>query len=71
VKILSDIYVTTAKAAILLNVSPVTIWRWVNEGKLKAEKVGRELLVKKSDLSGVTKSRAGRKPKRGGRQRKL
>ena len=46
-----DDYVTKAEAARLLNVDRLTIWHWVKKGKLKAEKVGRELLIRRDDLS--------------------
>ena len=60
---ISGNYVTKAQAAAMLNVNRLTIWRWVKTGKLKAEKVGRELLIKRDDLSQLTKNKTGRKVK--------
>ena len=61
---ITENYVTKAEAATLLNVNRLTIWRWVRDGKLQAEKVGRELLIRRDDLTTMTKSPAGRKPKK-------
>ena len=60
---LTDIYVTKAQAAAILNVDSLTIWRWVKDGKLNAEKVGREVLIRREDLSTVTRSNRGRRAK--------
>lgn len=61
--VISETYVTKADAARLLNVNTLTIYLWIKKGKLKTEKVGRELLILKADLSGVTKSPAGESPR--------
>lgn len=58
-----DSYCTRREAAQILGVSTLTIWRWLRSGKLSAEKVGREVLIKRVDLSSTTRSNAGRKPK--------
>lgn len=59
---ISDHYVTKAEAARKLGVNRLTIWRWIKAGRLPAEKVGREVLIKLDDLSQVTKPKRGRKP---------
>ena len=59
---ISDHYVTKAEAAKRVGVNRLTIWRWIEAGKLPAEKVGREVLIKLDDLSQMTKSPRGRKP---------
>ena len=60
---ITDHYVTKSQAARLLGVNSLTIWRWIRAGKLPAEKVGREVLIRRDDLTGLTKSQRGRKPK--------
>ena len=41
---------TPAEVATRLNVSLVTVGRWLREGKLKGLKVGRQWRVRESDL---------------------
>jgi excisionase family DNA binding protein len=41
---------TLKEAAILLNISPLTLRRWILSGKLKSRKVGKKHLLAKSDL---------------------
>jgi excisionase family DNA binding protein len=43
-------WLTLKEAAPLLNVSPLTLRRWVLAGKMMSEKVGRKHLFKKADL---------------------
>jgi excisionase family DNA binding protein len=52
---LADVYATKAEAARLLGVNRLTIYRWVKSGKLKAERIGREVLIRRSDLSRISK----------------
>ncbi len=61
---ISENYVTNAEAAALMSVNPLTIYLWVKSGKLRAERVGKELLILRDDLSQMTKSTRGRKPKK-------
>ena len=61
---ISDHYVRKAEAARRLGVDRLTIWHWIKAGKLPAEKVGREVLIKVDDLSGITRSKRGRKSRR-------
>jgi excisionase family DNA binding protein len=48
---LKDSYFTVAQAAKELGVTRKTISRWLADGKLSAEKVGREKLIKRHDLN--------------------
>ena len=54
-------YVTVAKAAELLRVSQSTLWRWIDQGKLPAFRIGqRRVLVKRDDLEKlITPAREG------------
>ena len=43
-------WLTLKEAALLLNVSPLTLRRWTLAGKAKSKKVGRKHMFKKGDL---------------------
>ncbi len=43
-------WLTLKEAALLLNVSPLTLRRWTLAGKVKSKKVGRKHLFRKDDL---------------------
>jgi excisionase family DNA binding protein len=43
-------WLTLVESALLLNVSPLTLRRWVLAGKVKSQKMGRKHLFKKVDL---------------------
>lgn len=47
---LKDDYLTISEVARRLEVSRQTIWRWVNDGKFTAEKVGRQVFIPKEDV---------------------
>lgn len=47
---LKDKYFTISEAAKEIGVTRQTISRWIADGKISAEKVGRETLIKKKDL---------------------
>lgn len=47
---LDDIYLTNKEVQRLLNISHVTVFDWINKGKLKPVRIGRKLLFKKADL---------------------
>lgn len=47
---LADEYVTISQAAKAVNVTRQTISRWVKQGKISAEKIGRETLIEKDSL---------------------
>lgn len=49
-------FYTVPEAARILEVSPVTIWRWIEAEKLPAYRVGpRNIRVKKDDLESMIK----------------
>jgi excisionase family DNA binding protein len=43
-------WLTLVEAALLLNVSPLTLRRWTLAGKVKSQKVGRKHMFRKTDL---------------------
>jgi excisionase family DNA binding protein len=43
-------WLTLVEAALLLNVSPLTLRRWVLAGRVKSEKVGRKHAFRRGDL---------------------
>lgn len=47
---IKDRYWTISEAAKQFNVTRQTISRWIADGKISVEKVGRETLIKKKDL---------------------
>jgi len=42
---ISDYFYTESEAANKLNVNPITIWRWIKEGKFDIQRIGREVLM--------------------------
>jgi excisionase family DNA binding protein len=47
-------YYTVTQAARVLDVSPSTVWRWIEAKKLPAYRVGaRKIRIKKEDLSSI------------------
>jgi excisionase family DNA binding protein len=44
-------WLTLKEAALLLNVSPLTLRRWVLAGKVRSEKVGRKHALRRVDLT--------------------
>jgi excisionase family DNA binding protein len=49
-------YCTVREAARLLKVSPATIWRWIEAGKLRAYRVGpKNIRIGKRDLESMIK----------------
>ena len=56
-------FYTVAEAARLLNVSPVTIWRWIEAQKLRAYRVGpRNIRIRKEDLDDMIKPAREKEP---------
>lgn len=47
---LKDEYLTLGQSAEALKVTRQTIARWIKSGKIKTERVGREVLIHKSEL---------------------
>jgi excisionase family DNA binding protein len=58
---ISEFFYTQGEAAEVLGVTSVTVWRWIKEGRLDIERIGREVLIPKWEIELLkTKSR---KPK--------
>jgi len=49
-----DEILTVREVAKYLKLSRTTIWRWCNEGKLQAFKVGRGWRIHRSDIEKIT-----------------
>jgi len=49
-----DEILTVREVAAYLKLSRTTIWRWCNEGKLQAFKVGRGWRIHRSELERIT-----------------
>lgn len=47
---LADEYITISQAAKAVNVTRQTVSRWIKQGKISAEKIGRETLIEKDGL---------------------
>lgn len=43
-------FYTEQQAAKLLGVNRITIWRWIRNGKLNTQQVGREVLIPKWEI---------------------
>jgi len=53
--------ISTKEAAEKLNVSPIRVRQLIHEGKLKANRVGRDYVIEENDLEAVqTYGKAGR-----------
>lgn len=51
-----DEILTVREVAEYLKLSRTTIWRWRNEGKLQAFKVGRGWRIRQSELERITRN---------------
>jgi excisionase family DNA binding protein len=56
---LQDNYYTVVQAAEELNVTRQTVYRWIKNGALKAEKIGRETLIEKAEVFHYKDSKVG------------
>lgn len=64
VNYMQDDLLNLSEVASRLKLTKLTIWRYVNDGKIPAYKIGRELRVKSSDLDHFIESkRVRRAPK--------
>ncbi len=48
---IADNYFTISQLADAYGVTRQTVSRWIKQGKIKGEKVGREILINKSGIS--------------------
>ena len=48
---MADNYYKVAEIAKKFNVTPQAVYKWINEGKLKAVKIGESTRVRSDDLS--------------------
>lgn len=65
-KEISETLITTAEAARILGVSPSRIRQFIIQGRLAAKKIGRDQLLKESDVhrfAAQPRHRTGRPPK--------
>ena len=62
---------TTPQAAERLGVSIYRIQQFIREGRLPAEKVGRDWLIREGDLKLVENRKPGRPPKKSGKKQKV
>ncbi len=53
---------TQSEAADLLNVDRRTVYRWIKNGKLQAERVGGAVLINRVAIKSVHRNRRGRRP---------
>ena len=52
-KKIQEKYLSTTETASLLGISRVAVFKKIQNGKIKAEKVGRNYIVHKNELKGV------------------
>ena len=57
---LQEIYVTAGQAATLLQVSRLSVWRWVKSGKLAGERVGKITLISRAEVEELALERQAR-----------
>jgi excisionase family DNA binding protein len=61
---MSEKLLTTNQAAKELKVTSIRVRAMIRDGKLKAEKMGRDYLIKESDIELVKDRKPGRPPKK-------
>ena len=54
---LSEFFYTAGQAAKLLDVTRITVWRWVKEGKFNAQFIGREALIPRWEVEMLREKR--------------
>jgi len=52
----TDELISVDEAAVQLNIGIATAWRWIRDGKLKTTKLFGRTLVRKDDLSNISKT---------------
>ena len=50
VMLVSDYYYTLGDAAKVLGVTRICIWKWIQKGKIRGEKVGRETIFPRWEI---------------------
>ncbi len=55
---------STKEAGMKLNVSPIRVRQLIQEGKLKANRVGRDYVIEEKDLASVKTYGKGGRPKK-------
>jgi excisionase family DNA binding protein len=63
-----DALLTTGEAAKILGVSVRAVQLAISEGRLNAEKYGRDYLIRRSALGRIVRKPAGRPPKSGSKK---
>lgn len=53
-RVRSEFY-TYAHAAKALGISKVTLWRWINAGKIQGYQLGREVMIEKIEVERLKK----------------
>ena len=48
-------FFTYAEAAKALGISKVSLWRWIRDGKLETYRIGREVLIEKTEVERLRK----------------
>ena len=51
-------FYTYAQATNALEVSKMTLWRWIKAGRVKVYRLGREVLIEKAVIDKLAKERA-------------
>lgn len=57
---ISDYFYTLGDAARELSVTRICIWKWIQQGKIRGEKIGRETIFPKWEIELIKKQRDAR-----------
>jgi len=49
-------YISTTQAAKILGISRIAVFNQIKEGKLRAQKVGRNYVIDRNDIGGIFRS---------------
>lgn len=60
---MSELYLTTNELAKILNVTHVTIFRWIKSKKIKAHRVGRNYRIATKDVKGLIRGELSKEQK--------
>lgn len=60
-----NIYLTTTELAKILDISHVAVFKKIKKGQIKAEKIGRNYAIKRSELGGILKTSLAAEERRG------